>query len=322
VPARSNGRAAFIPPELATLVADPPLGEGWLHEIKFDGYRIETLLDRGKARCLTRAGLDWTERFPAIAQAVSRIPARNCTLDGEVVALLPDGRSSFQALQERLHADPPGDLVYYVFDLLRLDGVDLREEPLDQRKEMLRKLFRGLGRGGRRVVRYSDHVAGRARAVLARACRLGLEGVVSKRRDAPYRSGRNRNWLKIKCVNRQELMIVGFTEPQGRRTGVGALLLGVYDSRGTLQYAGKVGTGMSETLLGSLRAELDAIERKRPTVDAGAEGRRGGVHWVEPRLVAEVAFTEWTRDGRLRHPAFVALREDKSPREVRREVAK
>jgi bifunctional non-homologous end joining protein LigD len=322
VPARSNGRARFIPPELATLVADPPSGEGWLHETKYDGYRIEALLDRGKVRCLTRAGLDWTGRFPAIARAVAGIPARNCTLDGEVVALLPDGRSSFQALQERLHADPPGDLVYYVFDLLRLDGVDLREKPLDERKELLRKLLRRVGRGARRAVRFSDHVAGRARAVLARACRLGLEGVISKRRDAPYRSGRNRHWLKIKCVNRQELIIVGFTEPRGRRTGVGALLLGVFDRRGKLQYAGKVGTGMGETLLGSLRAELDAIERKQPTVDAGAEGRRAGVHWVEPRLVAEVAFTEWTRDGRLRHPAFVALREDKSPREVRREVAK
>jgi bifunctional non-homologous end joining protein LigD len=231
---------------------------------------------------------------------------------------LPDGRSSFQLLQQRLNADPPGEMVYYAFDLLRVTGEDLRPLPLLERKQRLRSLLGAKSRRGG-PIRFSDHVAGESATVLADACRRGLEGVVSKRGDAPYQSGRTRTWLKIKCLNRQEFIVVGFTEPKGARIGIGALLLAVREQGPKLRYAGRVGTGMNDALLGSLRTRLDSLIRAEPPVENPPAGSRGGVRWVEPRLVVEAAFTEWTRDGMLRHPALVGIREDKSPREVHRE---
>ena len=297
---------------------EPPAGDEWLHEVKFDGYRLECVLSAGKARLLTRRGNDWTARFPPIAGAVEALPVRQAVLDGEAVALLPDGRSSFQALQRALGSPRSSGIVFYAFDILRLDGRDLRAEPLHERKGKLAALL-GRRRRGAALLRYSDHVEGHAERVFAKACRQGLEGIVSKRRDAPYRSGRTRSWLKVKCFNRQEFVIVGFTEPRGSRSGIGALLLGVHDGRGRLRYAGRVGTGMSGAMLAAIRADLEPLERDEPAVDAGPLGRRGGVHWVESVRVAEVAFTEWTDDGRLRHPSFVGMREDKPARQVRRE---
>ena len=312
------GPPAFIEPQLATLVSDPPSGAGWLHEVKFDGYRMECLLADGRARLLTRRGLDWTARFPQIAEQLASLPVRRALLDGEIVALLPDGRSSFQALQRVLMEAQARQVVYYVFDLLRLEEDDLRPLPLAERKLRLAKLLKGR-RSRPATVRYSDHVRGRGAMVLRRTCKLGLEGIVSKQAEAPYHSGRSRAWLKIKCLNRQEFVVVGFTEPRGARQGIGALLLGVHGLKGELSYAGKVGTGIGADLLRRLRGELESLRRESSPVDAQHERGLRGVHWVEPRLVVEVEFNEWTDDGRLRHPSFVGVREDKPAREVKRE---
>jgi bifunctional non-homologous end joining protein LigD len=221
-------------------------------------------------------------------------------------------------LQNALAGDDQGRLVYYVFDLLHLDGHDLRGATLEDRKAALEPILRGR-RGG--PIRYSSHVVGRGEAVFREACRLGLEGVVSKRRDRPYHSGRGQDWLKVKCVKEQEFVVGGFTEPKGTRTGLGALLLGVHDDAGGLVYAGKVGTGFTSASVRALRGRLDRLRipqspfRHRPP-DATA------ARWVRPELVAQVAFTEWTEDGRLRHPSFKGLREDKAARDVVRERAR
>ena len=305
--------------ELATLVDEPPDGDQWLHELKFDGYRVECLIDDGAVTLITRKGLDWTHQFSPIAEAASALPVESAILDGEVVVLLPDGRSSFQALQQAFSGRPPGALVYYVFDLLEYDGEDLRQQPLIDRKQLLALLLKRR-RKGSRVLRYSDHIQGQGRKVLADACKAGLEGIISKRSDSLYTGVRSRSWLKVKCQQRQEFVIVGFTEPKGARSGLGALLLGVYgDGKSGLRYAGKVGTGFSDATLADLESRLTPLERKTTPLKDGPRTGLKGLHWVEPRLVAEVRFTEWTDDGRLRHPAFVGLRRDKPAAEVRRE---
>jgi bifunctional non-homologous end joining protein LigD len=316
-----------VAPELATLVSAPPEAEHWLHEIKLDGYRALCEVRHGKARLFTRRGKDWSDRFAPVAAAAAALPVDSAVLDGEVTVLLPDGKTSFQALQESfgdggVRGEGEGSaMVYFAFDLLYLDGWDLRPAPLQARKELLFSLLEAAGATtGGGVIRWSDHVSGQGRDFFRQACRYGLEGIVSKRGDAPYRSGRSKDWLKVKCLQRQEMVIGGFTDPEGARTGLGALLLGVYED-GRLRYAGRVGTGFSATTLLELRRRLERLERGTPPfADAprGAEAR--SAHWVEPKLVCEVAFTEWTRDGNLRHPAFQGLREDKDPREVRREL--
>ncbi len=259
--------------------------------MKYDGYRLMAVVRRGAARLFTRKGLDWTARFPGVASACAGLPAREAVLDGEVVALLPDGRSSFHALQQAMGGGGR-PMVYYAFDLLRFDGADLRSAPLIERKKRLSGLLRGRRGAGTRTVRYANHVVGRGGAVLAKACRMGLEGIVSKRKDAPYRSARVRTWLKIKCQSRQEFVVIGFTEPRGSRSGLGALLLGVHD-RGTLVYAGKVGTGMGELVLrgiagpaGGHNPHDSAGGRENPRCldrDLGrAPGRsRSGVHRMD-----------------------------------------
>ena len=305
----------FVEPELATLVDDPPAGEDWVHEMKLDGYRILACIENGSARLYSRNGKEWTAKFPSIAQAAVRLPVRTAWLDGEVVALQPDGRSSFQALQNALSGAGADELHYYVFDLPYLDGYDLRKAKLIDRKRALQTLA-GAGTG---PVRYSAHVEGAGREYFEQACRLHLEGIVSKRAAATYQRGRGRSWVKVKCGKRQEMVIGGYTDPEGARTGFGALLLGVYDD-GKLRYSGKVGTGFDEATLKSLKAKLDPLLRKTPAFvnpPGGAQARRA--HWVEPQLVAEVRFTEWTHDGTLRHPSFQGLREDKKATEVVRE---
>jgi bifunctional non-homologous end joining protein LigD len=302
---------ASVRPQLATLVDAPPQGDDWLHEIKLDGYRLLARKEQGRVALTTRSGQDWTERFASIALALEELSARSAILDGEVVALDQRGRSDFQRLQQAL-GGAAARLAYYAFDLLALEGWDLRQAPLVERKRLLRSI---LAEGdGASVVRFSDHVRGRGPAFHREACAEGLEGVVSKRADAPYRSTRTKTWLKSKCKKRQELAIVGFTEPGGARSGFGALVLGAKDGAGVFRYCGKVGTGFDgETLLG-LRRELERHRTKHPPV-AGAPKLRG-VSWVTPTLVAEISFTEWTRDGSARHPVFLGLRADKSPDEV------
>ena len=307
--------SAFVEPQLATLVDEPPPGVGWVHEMKLDGYRILARIESGGARLYSRNGKDWTANFQTIAKAVAGLPARTAWIDGEVVVLQPDGRSSFQALQNALSRADARDFHYYVFDLPYLDDYDLRQARLIDRKRALQALV-GQGAG---TVRFSAHVEGAGREYFEQACGLGLEGIISKRADVGYQSGRGRSWVKVKCEMRQEMVIGGYTDPEGARVGFGALLLGVYEN-GKLRYSGKVGTGFDDATLESLKARLDALAQKEPPFvnpPRGAEARRA--HWVAPELVAEVRFTEWTNDGTLRHPSFQGLREDKTAAAVVRE---
>jgi bifunctional non-homologous end joining protein LigD len=307
----------FIEPELATLAEHPPEGGDWIHEAKLDGYRIEALVSRGRARLLTRNGNDWTDRFPTVAAALAELPTASAVIDGEVVALGERGISSFQRLQRAGDSSPA--IVFYVFDLLRLDRVNLTGRPFADRRRGLLELLRRAGPGCR-VLRPVEQFEAAKGDPLAQACRRGLEGVVSKLGTAPYRSGRTRDWIKSKCANRQEFVIIGFTAPRGSRAHLGALLLAVSDRDGELRYAGKVGTGFDRPTLARLAKRLEPLVRKTPPIPWHRPARVAGlINWVTPRLVAEVRFTEWTADGRIRHPAFVGLREDKPPVEVHRE---
>jgi len=305
---------AWVAPQLATLVSQPPVGDAWVHEVKLDGYRILARIDHGRARLLTRNRLDWTDHFPAIAEAAAALPVKEALLDGEVVVFDAAGVSSFQALQQA--AESGRALTYVAFDVLCLDGRDLRGEPLIARKKVLARLLRG--RRGR--VRYSEHFDAPGQEVYERACKMALEGIVCKRKDGPYVSGRSQSWLKVKCMARQEFVIGGFTDPEGARADFGSLLLGVHESDGRLVYAGKVGTGFTNATLATLGKQLRRLEQRASPFDPGGPRPPGrGAHWVKPTLVGEVAFTEWTRDGLLRHPSFQGLRGDKPATQVVRE---
>ena len=305
-----------IEPLLATQAERPPAGDDWLHEMKFDGYRILAFVEGGDVRLLSRNGLDWTDRFPRLVRDLPQLRAETALVDGEVVHLTEDGSSSFAGLQKALSEGRTDKLVYYAFDLLHVDGRDLTGLPLEERKATLRALV-GDGAGG---IRYSDHHVGQGADFYSQACNLKLEGIVSKRRNSPYRAGRSRSWLKVKCLNRDELVIIGFTDPAGSRVGFGALILGYYDEAGALRDAGRCGTGFDNKLLTQLRRRLDALPRvpKPRSVPKGTPLK--GVHWVEPKLVGEVQYSGWTHDGILRHAAFLGVREDKSPEEVVRGV--
>jgi bifunctional non-homologous end joining protein LigD len=308
----------IVPFELATLVDDPPVGDEWVHEIKLDGFRMQCRIDKGRAQLLTRTGQDWTQRFRGVAEEAARLAVQSALLDGELVALQPDGRSSFQLLQQALSEEGDVPLVYYAFDLLHLNGHEVLKVPLEERKAALSSLLSRSHASA--AVRYSEHFAVEGAAFFEQACRLQLEGMIAKRRTAPYRSGRGRDWLKVKCLQRQEFVVGGFTEPAGSRTGLGALLVGVYDGDRFL-YAGRVGTGFNAKMLESLRKRLASLEQPRPPFHNKVPGPLRGIHWVAPRMVVEIAFTEWTSDGLLRHPSFQGIREDKKPSEVTRESA-
>jgi bifunctional non-homologous end joining protein LigD len=316
-PGRATGaRKAALPrmprAQLATLTDGAPAGDGWLHELKFDGYRMLCRIDDGHARLWTRNEKDWTDRFPSIVEAAESLRVSNAILDGEVVIQLPDGTTSFQALQNAIRDRSRGDLLYYAFDLLYLDGYDVQGAPLLERKVLLRSIIGDFG-----PIRFSDHVVGHGDQMFEQACRANLEGIISKRVDAPYRPGRGGDWLKVKCIREQEFVITGYTDPSGSRPGLGALLLGVYGSDG-LEFCGKVGTGFSGAVLTDLKRRLSKLESARTTMKnppRGADAR--GVHWVVPKLVAQVAYTERTADGILRHPTYRGLREDKAPHQVK-----
>lgn len=312
--ARKGPFPGEIEPQLATLVTEPPPGEGWLYEVKLDGYRMLAKLSGGRVTLLTRRGQDWTARFAGVRDDLAQLPAREAVLDGEIVVVRPDGVTDFQALQNALsdgNGSREGRLMYFAFDLLYLDGRDLRGCTQLTRKRALKALLAEAPEEG--TLRYTEHVAEDGLAVVQHACELGIEGVIAKRPEAPYRSGRGDSWLKVKCGRRQEFVIVGFTEPSGARKGLGAILVGVNRS-GKLAYAGKVGTGFTSKTLTTLRGRLESIVRSTPAC-SGAPRMRGA-RWVEPRLVAEVRFSAWTRDGRLRHPSFEGLREDRTPESV------
>ncbi len=304
-----------IEPELATLVSRTPEGGDFIHEVKFDGYRVIARIDAGRVKLLTRGGEDWTLRMPSLAAALAKLRTKNAIFDGEFVALDEHGVSDFQLLQNAFGGKSQAPLAYYAFDLLYLDGVDLRLLPLLERKAKLEELLERLPKS-ETTLRYSDHTQGNGARFFAEAAKLGLEGVVSKRANSPYRSGRGQDWQKSKSLARQEFVIVGFTEPGGGRSHLGALLLGVRRDDQVV-YAGRVGTGFTERSLKDLHARLAPLEIDQPSLGnapRGAEIR--GVHWVEPELVAEVAYTAITHDGLLRHPTFKGLREDKPAREV------
>jgi bifunctional non-homologous end joining protein LigD len=305
---------AWVAPQLATLVSAPPVGDEWVHEVKLDGYRMLARIDRGRARLLTRNRQDWTDHFTSVAEAAAALPVKEALLDGEIVVFDAAGVSSFQAVQQA--AESGRALTYVAFDLLFVDGRDLRGEPLIARKKALARLLRGR-RGG---LRYSEHFDAPGQSVYERACKMALEGIVCKRKDAPYVSGRGSSWLKVKCMARQEFVIGGFTDPEGARADFGSLLLGVHEPDGRLVYAGKVGTGFTNATLATLGQRLRRLEqRTSPFAPDGPRPPARGAHWVKPTLVGEVTFTEWTRDGLLRHPSFQGLRDDKPAGQVVRE---
>lgn len=314
--ARRSAAPVAISPELASVVQQPPSGDQWFHEIKFDGYRMLARIRKASASLISRTGRDWTARFPELAQALGRLPVHEAWLDGELVHMDRTGLTSFSALQKDLSDGATAGLIYMIFDLPYLDGWDLTAAALEDRKALLATLLRkGRSQLGP-TLRFSDHQIGKGPAFFAEACRRGLEGIISKRRDARYFQGRSIAWVKSKCVAQEEFVIVGFTDPKGARTGFGALLLAYYTPAGELVYAGKAGTGFSTELLDRFHRELWRIERKEKTVTLPKGLSRRGLHWVEPRFVAEVGFADWTRDGILRQPRFLGLREDKPAEDV------
>jgi bifunctional non-homologous end joining protein LigD len=310
----------FIAPQLATLVDSAPTGRAWLLETKFDGYRMQCHVLNGHATLYSRNALDWTHRFPAIAADIeATLGNAQVVLDGEVV-VNTKGRSSFHALQSALSDKTTAKAVFMVFDLLYAEGVDVRQRALVERRELLAAIFEHVPTKSH--VRFSKPLRGTAAAALTKACARGDEGIICKRKDARYETGRGNSWLKVKCGRRQEFVIVGYSEPKGSRQGVGSLLLGVYDQK-HLQYAGRVGSGFDTDDLIEIRRALGAITvAKSPLseqIDLATVREAGKVTWVKPKLVAEVSFTEWTSDGLLRHPVFQGLREDKKPTDIKRE---
>ncbi|HRA47198.1 MAG TPA: DNA ligase D [Thermomicrobiales bacterium] len=300
-------------PQLATLVTTVPVGSDWWFEPKLDGYRLLARIDDGHVQLLTRNGNDWTARFEEIAKALQTLPCKKAMLDGEVVVFDANGISNFQRLQNAL-SEHRATMQYVLFDLLYLDEWDLRPAPLSERKSLLQQLLAA----STDPLRYGDHFAGDGASVFSNACDLGLEGVIAKQVDAAYVSGRSGSWLKLKCLHEQEFVIVGYTDPQGARQGFGALLLATRDDADApLRYVGRVGTGFDRPTLQSLWKQLTDLERSETAVSGlTAKSTRGEVHWVLPKLVAQVSFAGWTNDHRIRHAVFRGLREDKKAEDV------
>ena len=316
--AKAAALPASLKPELATLVESAPEGD-WRYEIKFDGYRLLARIDGDQVSLFTRNGNDWTAKMPCQAQALAALGLQSAWLDGEVVVANERGVPDFQALQNAFETERNGEIVFYLFDLPYLNGMDLCEVPLEQRRSALAKVLEA---NESEALRFSDDFADSADSLLDSACQMHMEGLIGKRAGSPYVSRRSNDWIKLKCKHRQEFVIVGYTEPKGSRSAFGALLLGLHDAdSGELRYAGKVGTGFNETTLRTLLAQLQPLETDRPAVGnppKGAEAR--GVHWLQPTLLAEVAYAEMTRDGAVRHSVFHGLRNDKPAQEITQEM--
>ncbi len=309
----------YFPPQLAVLSTAPPAGDQWVHEIKYDGYRILAHIRANSVELYSRNGKIWTHRFSAVAEALKKLKVDSAILDGEMVVLDKEGRSDFQALQAVLKDKVTAEPIYYVFDLLYHDGNDLREQPLVERKNRLEQLLAVANLAPR--VNYSEHLQTAGQAMVDKACDMGLEGIVSKFANGHYLSRRDPTWLKSKCVQRQEFVIIGYTDPQGARQAFGSLLLGYHDEDKKLVYAGRVGTGFNDKLLNDMLAQFKKIEQDEPPSASPPPPReRRNAHWLKPTLVGEVKFTGWTRDGSLRHPSFVALRSDKPASKIVREI--
>jgi DNA ligase D-like protein (predicted ligase) len=324
-----SGEAAKPPSQtgsgrsLPRLVDEAPEGSDWLHEIKFDGYRVHARLDRGAVRLLTRTGLDWTHKYPAIAAAVPSLPAKQAYLDGELYGLRPDGTTSFSAIQAASDAGKSAALVFFLFDMLHLDGETICSAPLIDRKARLQELLTNAPP----PLQFSDHQIGRGREFYAKACELSLEGIVSKSVDAPYTPGNRGLWVKTKCLNREEFIVVGWTDPEGSRPWLGSLLLAYYDPQGRLVYAG-AGVGIDDGELGRLWRRLQPLATPEMPLEVppprtsrfGSPLVLSRVHWVRPELVAEVKYLTWTDENLLRQVVYQRLREDKPAAEVRRAV--
>jgi bifunctional non-homologous end joining protein LigD len=299
----------FVPPCLAERQKNVPEGDEWLHEIKFDGYRLEARLDKGEVKLFTRNNLDWTKRFPRVAKALASLDIEAALLDGEVVVEREDGTTSFSELVADLKAGNRARMVYYAFDLLYLNGMDLRGATLVERKHVLAGLLK---RRKTAPLRLSEHLTGAGRQMLDEACNLGLEGIISKRADSPYHSGRAGDWIKITCLLTDEFVVSGYVESTAQKNAIGALVLGRY-RRGKLQYMGRVGTGFSRAVAAELwRAAQSRRRATSPFADALDPLQRRGVVWIRPDLVADVEYRALTGDGLLRHAAFKGLREDKT----------
>jgi bifunctional non-homologous end joining protein LigD len=304
----------FITPELALQSTTPPHEHGWLHELKLDGYRIQARKQGDSVQLLTRTGLDWTHRMKSIAAFVASLPVEKAILDGEVVVLAENGTTNFADLQAAFQENVKKPLTYFAFDLLHVNGHNLRGLPLIERKKMLERVVENAGE----FLRFSEHVETNGAVVFQKACELHAEGIVSKRATSKYSSGRSGNWLKLKCIREQEFVIGGFTLPSNGSYGVGALLLGYYNGK-ELTYAGRTGTGFTQKTHKTLRDQLEKLRRaKEPFEKVPAEARQGAI-WVQPKLVAQVNFATWTADNLVRQAAFKGIREDKPANEVRRE---
>ena len=303
----------FRQPQLATLVDDVPPGENWLFEYKYDGYRLLMATGAGAATAWTRNGKDWSDKFRALVKAASKLPA-GCLIDGEAVALDDDGRPNFQLLQATLQEQRGANLAFFAFDLLVDRGEDITRLPNIERKDRLKTLLGGV----RPPILFGDHVIGQGEDLFREICKQGGEGLIAKRADAPYRAERSKNWLKVKCIQRQEFVIIGWSESDKRR-GFRSLLLATRDGR-KMTYAGKVGTGFNVALIEDLMERMGPLAVDKAAVEVPRPDRKGA-HWIKPKLVAEINFAEFTSDGVLRHPSFVALREDKPATDVVREVA-
>ena len=313
-PPRKSRRAAkaelpaFVTPQLATLVTSPPKMGNWVYEVKHDGYRMLARI-ASEVQLFTRSGNDWTAKLPHLAKAVENLGLNNAWLDGEIVVPRPDGRASFQALQNAFDAGSDAKIVYYVFDAPFLDGNDMRALPLTTRKEKLKAKF-----SGNTQVRFSDDLTGSAEEVLEHACKLKLEGLIGKQAESVYVAGRSKSWIKLKCRQQQDFVITGYTAPKGSRHGFGALLLGVYEKPRKLVYAGKVGTGFDDGRLSTLLQKFAGLKAKESPLENPP--REKGITWLRPKLVSQVEFAERTDEGLIRHGSFMGLREDISPKQV------
>jgi bifunctional non-homologous end joining protein LigD len=314
--ARKVGMPEFIAPQLATLVAKPPHGDEWFHELKFDGYRLLCHLEGRHVRFWTRNRKDWTAKFSSVGKAIKALPVKTAIFDGEIVALDPQGRASFQRLQQSINKGGGAGLIFHIFDLIYIEGFDITRSPLRERKRVLAELLEPLDDAT--VLRYSDHIEGSGAQFFKEACKHGLEGIVSKLADSPYESTRSRSWVKIKCIKRQEFVIAGYTLSD-KGIPFSSLILGYYD-KDKLIYAGRAGTGYTNAMRVDLKKKLDRIAiDKRPFEQIPKDPDLRRAVWAEPKLVGEVAFTEWTDEGVIRHPSFQGLREDKNPKDVIRE---
>ncbi|KVS51658.1 DNA polymerase [Burkholderia cepacia] len=314
---RPGDMPAFIEPALAVLVASPPVADTFAYEIKFDGYRMLARIDRGDVRLFTRNGHDWTDRVPHLRTALERLRLDRAWLDAEAVWFDGEGRPSFSGLQNAFDRRRTAGISLVVFDLMWLDDTDLRPRPWRERRAALSA---AIGNVVGPEIRFSEAIDAAPDLMLASACELGLEGIIGKQVDAPYRSGRSDRWIKLKCSQRQEFVIGGFSRRKGATAGVRAVLLGVYEPGGRLRYVGHVAPRFAPRQAREFEERLASLARKRPPfADAPEPEADREFHWVKPELVAEVAFLEWTPGGQLRHPSFQGLRADKPAQAVRRE---